>query len=417
VNLDDKTMLALAALTYRGVDSRSESEILEKLDPWLPKVEAEGLGRWEIAWGPASFRVPFSIVDDAMAYVVCQTDRATGARPRYVVAIRGTNPVSAFDWVLGDLWVRDQVEWPASASPGAKVSASSFLGLSIVRNLAAGGEPRDTGSLMPLADALTEALRDVGPEVEELDFKNLLRTPSSFTDSALKQRIAARTRDDGAPLRQQALGSLGGLLQLEAAAPPVRGALSRLLLDRLVHFIEKTGARDPGRTLLEFLRDDIGRGARVNVTGHSKGGALANMVALWLAEEWAPAARGEVWCFSFASPTAGNTAFAQHYDGRLGPRTRRVVNRFDLVPYAWDVSDLRRVSDVYPKLRSEALVVARWVEGLDYTHAGGAPVEIRRRRRRGRHLVQKIIHQHLDAYLEDAGFQDPSWNTRCIMLD
>jgi hypothetical protein len=52
MNLDDKTMLALAALTYRGFGHESEAAIDRALRPWLPKLESEGLGRWDLVWGP-----------------------------------------------------------------------------------------------------------------------------------------------------------------------------------------------------------------------------------------------------------------------------------------------------------------------------------------------------------------------------
>jgi len=123
---NEKTMLALAALTYRGIGCDSEADIYEKLEPWLDKVGKEGLGDWEIAWGPASFRVPISLVDDAMVFVARRKDPLDDDQARWVVAIRGTNPVSLFDWVFGDLWVSYLVPWAGSTSSDARVSASTW---------------------------------------------------------------------------------------------------------------------------------------------------------------------------------------------------------------------------------------------------------------------------------------------------
>src|SRR5215831_2057343 len=115
---DDKTMLALAALSYRGFGSQSEAAIHDALVAWLPKMEAEGLGRWTLVWGPASFRAQTSLVDDAMVFVAKQSDVPPASPPRYAIAIRGTNPVSPFDWVCGDFWVSLQTDWnPAVPSP------------------------------------------------------------------------------------------------------------------------------------------------------------------------------------------------------------------------------------------------------------------------------------------------------------
>src|SRR5262249_50891807 len=109
MNQDDKTMLALAALAYRGFAQHSEAAIDRQLRAWLPKLEAEGLGRWDVVWGPATFRTPTSFFDDVMVYAAHQLDRSAGERPRYAIAIRGTNPMSALDWVLGDFWVQLQI--------------------------------------------------------------------------------------------------------------------------------------------------------------------------------------------------------------------------------------------------------------------------------------------------------------------
>src|SRR5262249_18961298 len=113
---DDKTMLALAALTYRGFGNHSEAAIERALVPWLPLLESEGLGTWDLVWGPATFRTPTSFFDDAMMYVARQRTPVT-PRPRFAIAIRGTNPVSFFDWVFGDFWVQLQIDWNPPGTP------------------------------------------------------------------------------------------------------------------------------------------------------------------------------------------------------------------------------------------------------------------------------------------------------------
>jgi hypothetical protein len=68
------------------------------------------------------------------------------------------------------------------------------------------------------------------------------------------------------------------------------------------------------------------------VTGHSKGGALALLAAMKLANlgaaELTPAA-----VVSFGAPRAGNASFAAAYQAVMGDRTWRVEYRDDLVPH------------------------------------------------------------------------------------
>lgn len=62
--------------------------------------------------------------------------------------------------------------------------------------------------------------------------------------------------------------------------------------------------------------------ARVWLTGHSSGGALAQLLTLRLALALGPARVGGVLLFN--SDRAGSAGFAAHYDSLLGDRTLRV---------------------------------------------------------------------------------------------
>jgi triacylglycerol lipase len=70
------------------------------------------------------------------------------------------------------------------------------------------------------------------------------------------------------------------------------------------------------------------RGARVWVTGHSLGGALAMLWALWAAEKGYEIAG----VYTFGQPRAGDAAFSQLYDSKLKTRTWRSVHADDMVP-------------------------------------------------------------------------------------
>ena len=84
--------------------------------------------------------------------------------------------------------------------------------------------------------------------------------------------------------------------------------------------------------LLERMAWAHSKGRPLLVTGHSKGGALAVLAALKLANlgaaELTPAS-----VVSFGAPRAGNPLFAAAYESALGERTWRFENRDDLVPH------------------------------------------------------------------------------------
>jgi hypothetical protein len=407
---DDKTMLALAALTYRGFGYHSEAVIRRLLASWLPVLADEGLGRWELVWGPASFRAPTSLVDDAMAYVARRLDDAPGAPPRYVLAIRGTNPVSLFDWTFGDVWVRHQVDWPSTA--GARLSASTALGLAILRNLTADEPPSLGGNLAPLANALTSSLQSIVRELPELLPEQILADPEVLSDSALLERVELLTGTSGERLR---LGLFDRVLEhFEDATEPARSLVHERVYDLLLEHIARS--RGPGTTIEEFLEQTVEPGAEVTVIGHSKGGALALAMALWLAEGWAARGRADVRCFTFAGPTAGNSAFAARYDTVLGARTRCIVNRRDIVPQAWAVTDLAEIGTTYPLLDLPTDALSQSVRRLGYTHVAGTQVAFTPNGP-ARALGQELIHQHLDAYLQEAGFTGARWNALSIFLD
>jgi hypothetical protein len=68
--------------------------------------------------------------------------------------------------------------------------------------------------------------------------------------------------------------------------------------------------------------------ARLWVTRHSLGGALAKLFALWVVERGHPVAG----VYTFGQPRVGDAAFAARYDSVLKPQTFRVVHADDMVP-------------------------------------------------------------------------------------
>ncbi|WAS89762.1 lipase family protein [Nannocystis punicea] len=97
-----------------------------------------------------------------------------------------------------------------------------------------------------------------------------------------------------------------------------------------------------GSSLVDFLRTIVDQKVHITVAGHSLGGALAPVVALWLADTaqsgllpWDPQRNATIGVDTFAGPTPGNLAFSLYAGIRFGKRLRPVYNTLDVVPHAW----------------------------------------------------------------------------------
>lgn len=80
----------------------------------------------------------------------------------------------------------------------------------------------------------------------------------------------------------------------------------------------------------------------VYVTGHSLGAALATTVSLYLAGK---SGMPPVAVYTFAAPTAGDKAFADHFN-QVFPSAVNIYNEYDIVPRAWQ--DLPDVKSFFP---------------------------------------------------------------------
>jgi hypothetical protein len=114
-------------------------------------------------------------------------------------------------------------------------------------------------------------------------------------------------------------------------------------------------------TLDEFLQSLPPGALKLNVAGHSLGGALSPVTALWLSDtqsQWDPAKRATLSCLPSAGPTPGNQDFATYYaSSPLGKATNRIHNSIDVVPHAWTISDLDQIPSLYqPNIPASPLV-------------------------------------------------------------
>jgi hypothetical protein len=101
----------------------------------------------------------------------------------------------------------------------------------------------------------------------------------------------------------------------------------------------------------EFMIRNTQVPARLTITAHSLGSALAPLLALWLSEtqrEWDPEGHITIDCFPFAAPTSGNGDFSSYYtNSDLGRRSNRCDHPLDAVPHAWKAEDLKQIPVLY----------------------------------------------------------------------
>jgi len=96
-----------------------------------------------------------------------------------------------------------------------------------------------------------------------------------------------------------------------------------------------------GTSMQQFLNANNGTLKNIIVTGHSLGGALSPVLALYLNNYYYDSvkiATPNIYCLSTAGATPGDTTFANYYDSVLQENTVRIWNQFDVVPHAWGKS-------------------------------------------------------------------------------
>jgi hypothetical protein len=394
---DAQVLLTLAGLTYRGFHDVFSGEahdvivsgaLLDGLQTLAPVK-----GDWHLAWGPVTSRISREIVDSNAMYVV----RHARQGHRYVVAIRGTNPISTSDWFFGDFWVATTVPWPYAADDAA-ISASTALGLGALQGMRA-RRPAASASnaAASLVGRAVTALTRAGDAVRSRADATLVAPTSRF--SAWLDGVAARWRDSAARgdgLRARLAGAMAGPRVLPQNLRPRPAAAGAADTDLLTFLASQAAVSDAPLD--------------VTVTGHSKGAALAQAVALWLREaleapdeRWDAGRRARVACHAFAGPTPGNAAFAARIDRVLGPDHQHLRNRHDIVTHAWQADELREVPALYGTRTAlfEPVIAAivRDVEPLDYRHARSGVRMIEGTLDPERGFALEFVHQHMDAYL------------------
>jgi len=403
-------MLTLAALTYRGFQDVLPGEphgaiVKRALVNGLETLEPVR-GEWDLVWGPVTSRIPLAVFDSNAMYVV----RSRREPYRYVVAIRGTNPIASSDWLFGDLLVGTTMRWPWSDAGGAAISTSTALGLVALLDM----RWRPSSRLGRFADlaVMPTPLRERYDAVVHAGRASLYGiAPTDLSQPSALTSQAERIFDHWISHRSELKGLRAELQNAVAALRVEPSDLRRKWLP--------PEQRYEGVDLLTFLKTeaDQSRDAlEVIVTGHSKGGALAPAMALWLTEALNSQDAGERWderkqatvhCHAFAGPTPGNSAFATRIDAQLGPRHHHLRNTNDLVTHAWQVDELQQIAALYGERcqRIAPLVpdVVECVRSLDYRQATTGVTTFPGTLDDRRPLAVEGIYQHLDAYLAYVG--------------
>lgn len=92
------------------------------------------IGEWRLVWGPAVYQVSGSTVADNAMYVAQSKSQPN----EFVVAISGTNPISAYGWIVEDVKINPPVAWPygdADPSVKGKITQGTNVGLNVLLNI------------------------------------------------------------------------------------------------------------------------------------------------------------------------------------------------------------------------------------------------------------------------------------------
>jgi hypothetical protein len=429
---DLQQMLSLSMIAYEGHSlwrgaRDHDAEVARLVRGAIAKREPVR-DRFQLVWGPATYRPSFGLFDDAMMYVV----RDEASPGRYAVVVRGTNSLSLTDWLFGDAWADRTVPWPHSnAEEGARVSLSTSLGLSILQSLRAEPlGPLSFGFETAVLRAGVNALFEPVAEAVRGPLHHLRDRVHALSQALLPEPVAEGGDWAAAILRRRSSAAWAEIRKtvaeaMDAAAGHVQFNLYRFLEkdSRAQSQNQPTSAID----LATFLRSVTDAGdADIWVTGHSKGGMVASALGLWLAdtqgqdlpeeEQWDPERRARIHTMSFGAPAAGNEPFCARASRAFGDRARRVANESDIATLGWNADSMLQIPSIYgdraeaPRaLRELVVALADEVRPLGYQHIGGRVISFDAGfQDTAPTFAGQASYQHAPAYLAWAGLSRSS---------
>jgi len=398
--------LTLAAITYRGCEYNlsnpsSRKIVYDEIIKCLKTFSAVK-DKWELVWGPAGYCPGAIGLDDSAMFAV----RNTREPETLAIVIRGTNFFSLRDWETN--FLVDPKPWPYG-TPGndVKVSHSTLLGLNILQALRSPLAPIEA-TTADQVEATADAAKAVAAKAE------------AAAGYAFLTKMLGGVAPEGTPSFD--IEQIFDRIKEKVGVVEVRHLFGMdddtALLSDVSAAQRQSGST---KTLLEFLEKFVNAAhgpVDISVIGHSKGGALAPALALWLADtqgagvpetdQWDPNKRAELQSLTFAAPTPGNKSFANHFKDKV-QTAYRLDNPYDLVTHAWDPIEIRQIPKLYGHqlaiLGGPAEVLAELAGHFGYQHEVDAkpwslPLE-------ERPLPAQIAFNHLDAYLTELGIPDP----------
>jgi hypothetical protein len=396
--MDSAEMLTLEAVIYRGCEynlsnAHSRKIVFDEMARCLGSFRKTA-GKWELAWGPAGYRPGLAGLDISAMYVA----RDRNDQSNLAIVVRGTNLFSVLDWLSNLPLAPTHWEYGGAGSK-VQISASTWLGLRLLQGLQSGAVPAPDASETPAEQAQAAAAKAEAAGVYAL-IENLIRGAAQIDAASYLTKIE------------------------EHIASIVKAGFAPGHDPRLAQAISDAQQTPPSsNTLLEFLKDYVARATapvNIQVIGHSKGGALAPALALWLADtqgtsvagaqQWDPASKARLHVSTFAAPTPGNAYFAERYQSAPAIVERyRLANTYDIVPHVWEPDEVRKISGLYrDQLTSLEIPLGLLADALEivaYQHEFGAPIWTGPDQPQA-NFLQRAAVEHLDGYLKLLGLYD-----------
>lgn len=167
--------------------------------------------------------------------------------------------------------------------------------------------------------------------------------------------------------------------------------------------------------LVSYLKSQVASGGTVIVVGHSLGGALASVLALYLKAKLSSATLS---CFTFAAPTAGNQQFADYFDQTMAGASTRIFNSMDTVPHAWSAKTITDIKKIYePYVATPDDMVKNidnnlgWLKLLNYRQPTAGQQQLTGAvnqaiiEKNDQDFDRQAGYQHVEAYLDLLGMQ------------
>jgi hypothetical protein len=170
-----------------------------------------------------------------------------------------------------------------------------------------------------------------------------------------------------------------------------------------------------GTNITTFLAKNVPTGSTIYTTGHSLGGALSAVMALWI-YDMQPAGSGiTVLPYSYAGPTAGNDTLATYFDSHLS--IQRVWNQVDVVPNAWATTSMNTFLQASkngpaPPTTAQQIIISAAIKttsGAKYTQPAGNGIELANNfNPQYTTFFCQLYYQHIIAYYLLLGLPVPS---------